>query len=107
MAEPVREVAISIRSVSVMAGIVLPFPCPFGWTLRKLIALAPVPVVSLLAPVVNLVVPVLIVTIVVVVVVVDLGRAVAPIVVTPVTSGRTVGRGEIIARIRVIIIRRA
>ena len=112
MPEPIGEIAISIRGASTMSRIVLPSSYALGCSLRRLIT--GVEVANLIAPVVNLVVPVAglvipvvdfvirvpVIPVVVVVLVVDLGIPVAPVVITPVT---TVGRGQSIADIGVIV----
>jgi hypothetical protein len=108
---PLAEIAVGIRSVATMTWIVLPSTCALGCTLRRPgVASTVVPVVSVIrivavvAPIVVLVVPVL----VVVVLVIDLGVAVAPVVIAPVVTGRRAGRrARSVGQIRVTIIRTA
>jgi hypothetical protein len=96
LSEPVREVAIAIRSVSAMGRVVLPCTLPLSREPRRAIGCIPVQVVNvttravnLVVPIVNFIVPVLAIIIVVVVVVVDLSISVAPIVIPPcVATGR-------------------
>ena len=113
-----------------MTWIVLPSTCALGCTLRR--PITPVQIISLIAPiasvavgVASIVAPVLsvvvrIVTViapivvlivpvlVVVVLVIDLGGAVAPVVIAPVVTGRRAGRrARSIGQIRVTIIRTA